>query len=160
MIGMLALLCALAVAGLLLWRMARGRADGAESRNVTLLKGVAFLALAAALFAARLWPLAFMLLIAAGGITAIEIWRARAIKAREGEGLPVPRGKMAPKEAASILGVAEDASADAVRAAHRKLIGQLHPDKGGTDYLAAKINEARDVLLARAAGARKGGDAP
>jgi curved DNA-binding protein CbpA len=52
-------------------------------------------------------------------------------------------------EAAAVLGVAMDADADKVRAAHKKLITQIHPDKGGTDYLAAKINEARDVMLAR-----------
>ena len=50
-------------------------------------------------------------------------------------------------EAASVLGVPETANAEDVKAAHRKLTGQPHPDKGGTDYFAAKINDARDVLL-------------
>ena len=47
----------------------------------------------------------------------------------------------------AILGLAEDASREAIEAAHRKLIQKLHPDRGGNDYLAAKINQARDVLL-------------
>lgn len=149
--GIVALILAAAAAGWLLLRSGRSEAAGGEERNVTLLKGVVFLGLAAALFAARLWPLAFMTLLAAGGVTAIEIWRKRAIERGDsGAPPPAPLGAaMRPEEAASILGVPVGASADEVRAAHRKLIGQLHPDKGGTDYLAAKINDARDVLLAR-----------
>jgi curved DNA-binding protein CbpA len=50
-------------------------------------------------------------------------------------------------EAAAVLGVAPDADEEAIKAAHKKLIGQLHPDKGGSDYLAAKINDARRVML-------------
>jgi uncharacterized membrane protein YgcG len=52
-------------------------------------------------------------------------------------------------EAYSILGLAPGADAEAIREAHHRLMKQLHPDHGGTDYLAAKINRARDVLLHR-----------
>ncbi|MEE2692521.1 MAG: DnaJ domain-containing protein [Pseudomonadota bacterium] len=158
MIGFLALLCAVGAAGWLLFRAGRGARAGGEGRNVTILKGVVFLGLAAALFAAKLWPLAFMVLVAAGGITAIEMWRERAIKADEAgtRMAPAPRAQMGADEAASVLGVAVDADAGTIRAAHKKLISQLHPDKGGTDYLAAKINEARDVLAKRNAGSGKG----
>jgi hypothetical protein len=52
-------------------------------------------------------------------------------------------------EAYAILGLAPGADADAIRAAHHRLMKQLHPDHGGTDYFAAKINRARDVLLHR-----------
>lgn len=153
-LGVVALILAAAAAGWLLWRSGRGEAAGGEERNVTLLKGVVFLVLAAALFAAKLWPLAFMTLLAAGGVTAIEIWRKRAITLEESaRPTPPPRSRaaMQPEEAASVLGIGVDAAPEAVRAAHRQLISQLHPDKGGTDYLAAKINEARDVLLSRPA---------
>ncbi len=56
-------------------------------------------------------------------------------------------GAMNRAEALAVLGLSEGASADDVRAAHRRLINQAHPDHGGTDYLAAKINQAKDVLL-------------
>jgi hypothetical protein len=51
------------------------------------------------------------------------------------------------EEAYAILGLAPGADADAIREAYHRLMKQLHPDHGGTDYLAAKINRARDVLL-------------
>jgi hypothetical protein len=54
---------------------------------------------------------------------------------------------MSREEALRVLGLKEGASEEDVRAAHRRLMLQNHPDKGGSDYLAAKINEAKDVLL-------------
>ena len=51
-------------------------------------------------------------------------------------------------EARAILGVAVGADADAIRAAHRRLVGQVHPDRGGSAELARRVNAARDLLLA------------
>ena len=51
------------------------------------------------------------------------------------------------EEAYAILGLAPGADDEAIKAAHHRLMKQLHPDHGGTDYLASKINRARDVLL-------------
>jgi DnaJ homolog subfamily C member 19 len=58
-------------------------------------------------------------------------------------------GHMTRAEAFKVLGLAEGASEEETLAAYRKLIMQNHPDKGGSTYLAAKINQAKDVLLGK-----------
>ncbi len=58
-----------------------------------------------------------------------------------------PAAMLTREEAALLLGVPVTASEEQIRDAHRRLIQKNHPDRGGTDYLAAKINQARDILL-------------
>ena len=54
---------------------------------------------------------------------------------------------MSREEARAILGLDEDAGPADIVAAHRRLMQRNHPDRGGSDYLASRINAARDVLL-------------
>jgi DnaJ family protein C protein 19 len=54
--------------------------------------------------------------------------------------------KMSRREAALILGIREGASKDVIRDAHRRIMIANHPDRGGSPYLATKINEAKATL--------------
>ena len=114
------------------------------------LPALAALAAPIAAFGRRLWSLRGLLsmfpqlrqilgLGAAAGAGAAQANQQR----------PARDEPMTVKRAAEILGVDGNATPAEVRAAHRKLMGKMHPDKDGTDYLAALINEARDFLIAR-----------
>jgi hypothetical protein len=76
-------------------------------------------------------------------------WREHAQgNAAAGQG-GTPRGPMTQEEAYQILGLQPGASAEEIGHAHRALMKRLHPDQGGSNYLAARVNEAKDVLLRR-----------
>ena len=65
-------------------------------------------------------------------------------------GTPPPRrqgGAMTRAEAYEVLGLKPGADEEAIHAAHRRLMRMAHPDTGGSDWLASRINQARDVLL-------------
>ncbi|KAH9288018.1 hypothetical protein KI387_032135, partial [Taxus chinensis] len=95
--------------------------------------------------------------LALGSKYAIEAWqafRARPVVPRmrkfyEGGFQPA----MTRREAALILGVRERVVEEKIKEAHRRVMIANHPDSGGSDYLAIKINEAKDLLLGRGKGA-------
>jgi hypothetical protein len=77
-------------------------------------------------------------------------WRERADAGDASGG--VSSEAMTPAQALAILGLAQDADEAAIRDAHRRLMMANHPDRGGSTFLAAQINRAKDVLLATRAG--------
>jgi DnaJ-domain-containing protein 1 len=79
-----------------------------------------------------------------------EDWQPRGFA--EEEKPEPPRGRaranrMNVEEAYAVLGVEKTASEEEIRQAHRRLMMKMHPDQGGSTYLAARINEAKEVLL-------------
>ncbi len=63
---------------------------------------------------------------------------------------------MTQEEAYQVLGLHPGATEAEIRAAHHRLMRTAHPDSGGSDWLATRINQARDVLLARTGTGRRG----
>jgi DnaJ homolog subfamily C member 19 len=59
-------------------------------------------------------------------------------------------GSLTVKDAATLLGIPQDATPDEIAAAHKRLITKVHPDAGGSAELASKVNRARDVLIRHA----------
>jgi DnaJ homolog subfamily C member 19 len=65
---------------------------------------------------------------------------------------PPQSGPMSRAEAYAVLGLHPGATEAEIRAAHKRLMRSVHPDGGGSDWVAARVNQARDVLLGRSRG--------
>ena len=75
-------------------------------------------------------------------------WRENAQRnTAGGQRRATSSGKMTDEEAYQILGLQPGANRDEIGRAHRTLMKKLHPDQGGSTYLAARVNEAKDTLL-------------
>ncbi|MEE4210798.1 MAG: hypothetical protein V2I43_16225 [Parvularcula sp.] len=128
----------------------RGRGiSAALRRRLLVIAGLTLLGMVAAQLL-RLPPFGFLVLLIGLGVAANTLIRGRSEEDEaQPSGTPPPRrpGAMSREEAMAVLGLKDEAHASAVEAAHRRMILRAHPDQGGSDYLAAKVNEARDVLL-------------
>jgi hypothetical protein len=76
-------------------------------------------------------------------------WREDLARQGGAAAEPTAPGKMSRAQALEVLGLSADASEDAIRQAHRELMLKVHPDRGGSSFLAAQINEAKEVLLGK-----------
>jgi hypothetical protein len=77
------------------------------------------------------------------------LWRENAHAHAHARGAQPQTGTMTEEEAYQILGLQPGASGEDVRRAHRMLMKKLHPDQGGSTYLAARVNQAKEILLDR-----------
>ncbi|WOI54152.1 hypothetical protein [Parvularcula sp. LCG005] len=121
-------------------------------------QGMGFAALAAALMAWKLFPVGVGVAIIGATLFGIGWFKSKMLDDgfQDIDDEPVHRstppsrpaqGQMSREEALAVLGLPATADAALVREAHRRVIAKAHPDSGGSDYLASKVNEARDVLL-------------
>lgn len=70
----------------------------------------------------------------------------KSLKNNQPQNFTNPEG-ITPEKALAILGLPTDATPQQIKGAHKKLIQKVHPDKGGSTYLASTINQARDTLI-------------
>jgi DnaJ family protein C protein 19 len=139
-----------------------------ERASVTTIKALfAWIAALAGISLALLLVLTGRGGIALGALTLFgpliwQRWRASHPAATTGsqQQAPPPRrqGNMTREEAYQVLGLLPGATEPEIRAAHHRLMRTAHPDSGGSDWLATRVNQARDVLLGRpGSGGRQAG---
>lgn len=133
---------ALLLAGVAVWLIWTGKLQRMTAKDGMVLGA----ALVGAVLAAKGKPV-----IGAPLLLGAALFFAKQGKARVKQA-PKPKARQQGRDdvaaARALLGLAPNADPDAIRAAHRRLIASVHPDKGGTEALAAQINAARDLLIA------------
>ncbi len=144
---------AIALLVLLNW-WAHAPTSSARNMALGLIVGLCLL-LAVALFAAGKGLLAIIpggyALLRMAAPSALRFFGGKAAKRFQHRQSGTPgrahTGDMTRAEALEILGLEDGASVDEINTAHRRMIASAHPDKGGSDWMAAKVNTARSVLL-------------
>ncbi|NRA29536.1 MAG: hypothetical protein HRU11_04675 [Parvularculaceae bacterium] len=137
---------------ILAWGLVARRlpASSAVRFRLSLIGGVTIV-VAFVLILNRLMPLALLVLLSGAGLIANTLIRSLSQVAEDtaqpGAEPVRAAAKMDKAEALAVLGLEGMPDADAIKAAHKKMIVRAHPDQGGSAYLAAKVNQARDVLL-------------
>ncbi|WP_313802790.1 molecular chaperone DnaJ [Sphingobium sp.] len=138
-------LFALLLIGLAGWLIWTGRLQRMSAKDGMALGA----ALVGAVMAAKGKPLIGAPLLV--GATLFFFTKSQPGSKRSSKPVPQATSPQAVIDARKLLGVGPDADALAIRAAHRRLIASVHPDRGGTEALAAQINAARDLLIKEAA---------
>ncbi|GLV28949.1 hypothetical protein TomTYG75_14700 [Sphingobium sp. TomTYG75] len=128
--------------GLAAWLIWTGRLQRMSMKDGMVLGG----ALVGAVMAAKGKPLAGAPLLL--GAALFFLSQSQQKKRRSATPPKAPPEAPSIARARALLGVPEDADETMIRSAHRRLIASVHPDRGGTEALAAEINAARDLLLA------------
>lgn len=128
--------------GLAAWLIWTGRLQRMSMKDGMVLGG----ALVGAVMAAKGKPLAGAPLLL--GAALFFLSQSQQKKKRSAAPPKAPPEAPSIARARALLGVPEDANETMIRSAHRRLIASVHPDRGGTEALAAEINAARDLLLA------------
>ncbi|AQR62410.1 molecular chaperone DnaJ [Brevundimonas sp. LM2] len=132
----------LVMAGIVVWALIRlGRQTEGPRRGHW---RVAATLVSAALLVGGVLALTKGAWVSGAGLVGAALWLVVASRMRT---VAVKREAIDDAEARSILGVPAGATPEAVNAAWRRLMGRAHPDQGGTEGLAAKLNAARDRLL-------------
>jgi DnaJ homolog subfamily C member 19 len=122
----------LAAAAFLVWAWWSGRLKGFTQDDV--IAGLIFLLGFVMLTHGKTLP-------GAGLMAAPLLWAAYRRKPRKSKPMPV-------EDARRLLGVGPEATLEEIRSAHRRLIARVHPDIGGSEELANRVNLARDTLVA------------
>ncbi len=133
----------LALGAIALWALLRlGRQSERRNRGQWRVAATVFAACGFGAAAVALMRGAY---VQAAALAAAALWVVVSSRQRTTPQKPGP--EMEEAEARSILGVRADASREEIKAAYLRLIRTVHPDKGGTEGLAARLNAARDRLL-------------
>jgi hypothetical protein len=125
-------LIVLLAAGAMVWAWWSGRLKGVTQDDI--IAGLIFLLGFVMLTRGKLIPGAALM-------AAPLLWAAYRRKPRRPKAMPL-------EDARRLLGVGENATLEEIRAAHRRLIARVHPDIGGSEELANRVNLARDTLVA------------